>query len=102
MAVEIIQQLIADGARVTAYDPKVASLPEPLNSALVVAKSPDAVFKGSDAVVLATEWPEFRELDFAALVSDMKRALLIDQNAFAAKPLCSVPTLDHIIAGKVR
>jgi UDPglucose 6-dehydrogenase len=77
-------------------------LPEPLNSAVAIAHSAEAVFENSDAVVLATEWPEFRELDFATLVPRMKRALLIDQNAFAAKQLAPLSSLNYIVAGKVR
>ena len=40
--------------------------------------------------MLATEWPEFRDLDFVRLIPGMKRAMLIDQNAFAAKQLANM------------
>ncbi|MEH2483591.1 UDPglucose 6-dehydrogenase [Nitrobacteraceae bacterium AZCC 2146] len=102
VAVEVIEELIAGGAVVTVFDPKVATLPEPLNSAVTIAPSADAVFAACDAVVLATEWPEFRELDFASLVPSMGRRILIDQNAFAAKQLAGFASLDYIVAGKVR
>jgi UDPglucose 6-dehydrogenase len=102
VAVEIIQELIGYGAEVTVFDPKVAMLPESLNSAVTVAGSTGDVFKNSEAVVLVTEWPEFRELDFAALVPSMKRALLIDQNAFAAKQLSGMSGLDYVVAGRAK
>lgn len=102
VAIEVIQELIADGAQVTVFDPKVAILPEPLGSAVTIAPSVDAVFADSEAVVLLTEWPEFRELDFARLVPSMQRSLLIDQNAFASKQLSGLAGLDYIIAGKVQ
>jgi UDPglucose 6-dehydrogenase len=102
VAVEIIQELIAAGAEVTVFDPKVTSLPEPMNAAVTIATDAEGVFTGSEAVVLATEWPEFREIDYARLVPGMKKAILIDQNAFAAKPLADVPGLEYIIAGKTR
>jgi UDPglucose 6-dehydrogenase len=102
VAIEVIEELIGEGANLAVFDPKVATLPEPLNSALTIVASADMVFKGSEAVVLATEWPEFRELDFAALVADMTRALLIDQNGFATKQLAGLSTLDYVTAGKVR
>jgi UDPglucose 6-dehydrogenase len=102
VAIEVIEELMAEGAEVTVFDPKVAALPEPLSSAVTIASSAHAVFKGSEAVVLATEWPQFRELDFAALVPSMKRAMLIDQNAFASKQLADLSGLDYIVAGKVR
>lgn len=102
VAVELIQELHAGGAEVTVFDPKVSALPEPLGSSVAIAGSVNAVFAGSEAVVLATEWPEFRDIDFAALVPNMKRALLIDQNAFASKQLSGLAGLDYIVAGKVR
>jgi UDPglucose 6-dehydrogenase len=102
VAIEVIEELMVEGASVTVFDPKVAALPEPLSSAVTIASSPDAVFKGSEAVVLATEWPQFRELDFATLVPTMNRATLIDQNAFASRQLADLSGLDYIVAGKVR
>jgi UDPglucose 6-dehydrogenase len=102
VAVEVIEELIVGGAVITVFDPKVATLPEPLNSAVTIAPSADAVFAACDAVVLATEWPEFRELDFASLVPSMGRRILIDQNAFAAKQLAGFASLHYIVAGKVR
>jgi UDPglucose 6-dehydrogenase len=102
VAIEVIEELMAEGAHVTVFDPKVAALPESLSSAVTIASSANAVFKGSEAVVLATEWPQFRELDFATLVPSMKRAMLIDQNAFASKQLADLSGLDYIVAGKVR
>jgi UDPglucose 6-dehydrogenase len=102
VAIEVIEELMAEGADVTVFDPKVAALPEPLSSAVTIASSANAVFKGSEAVVLATEWPQFRELDFTALVPSMERAMLIDQNAFVSKQLADLSGLDYIVAGKVR
>jgi UDPglucose 6-dehydrogenase len=102
VAIELIEKLVAEGADVTVFDPKVAALPEPLSSAVTIASLAEAVFKGSEAVVLATEWPQFRELGFGALVPSMKRALLIDQNAFASKQLADLSGLEYIVAGKVR
>jgi UDPglucose 6-dehydrogenase len=107
VAIEVIEKLIAAGADLTVFDPKVSTLPEPLKSSVTMASSVEAVFADSEAVVLATEWPEFRELDFAELMRTMKRAILIDQNAFAAKPLAALyalefPRLEYIVAGRVR
>jgi UDPglucose 6-dehydrogenase len=102
VAIEVIGELVAAGADVTVFDPKVSTLPEPLNSALSIADGADAVFADSEAVVLATEWPEFRDLDFVRLIPGMKRAMLIDQNAFAAKQLANMRGLEYIVAGKLR
>lgn len=102
VAIEVIEALMEEGAKVIVFDPKVAALPEPLCSAVTIARSADLVFEGTEAVVLATEWPQFRELDFATLVPSMKRAMLIDQNAFASKQLANLAELEYIVAGKVQ
>jgi UDPglucose 6-dehydrogenase len=102
VAIEVIQELVAEGAIVTVFDPKVGVLPEPLNSSVSIGRSAETVFCGKEAVVLATEWQEFCDLNFAALVPTMARALIVDQNAFAARQLSGLSGLDYIVAGKVR
>jgi len=52
--------------------------------------------------VLATEWPEFRELDFATLIRAMQQPLLIDQNSFVAKQVYGFSNLTYVVAGKVQ
>jgi len=101
VAIEIIQDLLADGAHVVAFDPQVRALPEPLASKIELAGSADLVFNDSDAVILATEWPEFRKLDFASLAGAMRNPILIDQNAFVAKEIASMPNASYIVAGRV-
>lgn len=102
VALEVVQDLIAEGVRATVFDPKVSRLPEPLNSSVTIAHSVDGVFAGSEAVVLATEWPEFGQLDFARLMSTMERPVLIDQNAFVAEQASGVAGLDYIVAGRAQ
>ena len=102
VAIEVIRELAAAGANVTVFDPKVSVLPEPLNSAVSIASSVNEVFSNADAVVLATEWPEFREIDFATLIGTMKQPLLIDQNSFVAKQVLGFSNLRYVVAGKVQ
>jgi UDPglucose 6-dehydrogenase len=102
VAIEVIEELIVDGADVAVFDPKVSSLPEPLNSKIRIANSVDGIFADAEAVVLATEWPEFRELDFATLIPSMKEPFLVDQNAFAAKQLVGLSGLKYVIAGRLQ
>ena len=99
-AIEIVTKLIADGAEVAAFDPKVSILPEPLASVVIMARSADAVFAGSSAVIIATEWPQFRDLDFGRLVLAMSRRLLVDQNAFVVNAVTEIADLECIVAGR--
>ena len=77
-ALEIIQDLVSQGATVKAYDPKAS--PEEIHShtEFEFCPNPYEVAKGSDALVIITEWPEFKELDFNMIKSAMRKPVLID------------------------
>jgi UDPglucose 6-dehydrogenase len=67
-AITLIAGLVAKGAKVRAYDPKAAQVAAALVGPEVTlcGRSYDAV-EGADALVVITEWPEFREPDFARI-----------------------------------
>ena len=75
-------RLQAAGARVRAYDPVAEAEARKLIRGVEFHASAAAVADGADAVVLVTEWPEFAELDFAALAASMRGTLLIDGRNF--------------------
>src|SRR5215211_5366882 len=70
------------GARVRAYDPVAEEEARKLIPGVTFASSAAEAVAGADAVVLVTEWPEFRELDLAALAGSMRGALLVDGRNF--------------------
>lgn len=83
VALEIARELTSMGATVQAYDPRadLSELdgPPPFQVCADAASAAD----GADALVVTTAWPEFRDLDLAALRPRMRRADLIDtQNLF--------------------
>ncbi len=90
-AVGIAQELIGAGATVTAYDPFVSGVPE-VRGLSLAASAYDAA-EQADAVVIATQWPEFLELDFDKLRTRMRGTVLldgrncVDANAVAASGL---------------
>jgi UDPglucose 6-dehydrogenase len=71
-------RLQADGARVTAYDPIAEVEARKLMTGVEFADSALAAIAGADAVVLVTEWPEFRELDWSEVATAMPGRLVID------------------------
>lgn len=78
VSLEIIRDMVAKGAKVKAYDPKADPEELATHNEFEVCSEPYAVAKDSDALVLVTEWPEFKELDFARIRSLMKRPVFID------------------------
>lgn len=77
-SLDIIGQLTRAGASVKAYDPKVDSEELKSHREFVFCVDPYQVAKNSDALVIMTDWPEFRELDFNLIKSTMKKPVLID------------------------
>ena len=76
-------RLQAAGAKVRAYDPVAEEEARKLLSRRrLSSRSAEAAVDGADAVVLVTEWPEFRELDLAAVAESMRGSLLIDGRNF--------------------
>ncbi len=75
-AVGIARKLQQLGAVVTAHDPVVVDLPGA--AGLRIAADHMSAIDRADAVVLVTEWPSYRALDFAAIAAAMHGTLLID------------------------
>lgn len=71
-------RLIADGAEVVGYDPIAAEEAGKLLKGVELAGSAAEAIAGADAVVLVTEWPEFRDLDLSAVAAGMRGNVFID------------------------
>jgi UDPglucose 6-dehydrogenase len=71
-------RLQAAGASVVAFDPIAAEVARPMLRGVELAPDALAAAQGADAVVLVTEWAEFRELDLAALAEAMAGDVLVD------------------------
>lgn len=76
-ALDIARRLLAAGAVVSAFDPVVKALPEELAAVRMTRDAYEAADR-VDAVVVATEWPEFRSIDPAGLRRVMRGDLVVD------------------------
>ncbi|MCP3978813.1 MAG: UDP-glucose/GDP-mannose dehydrogenase family protein [bacterium] len=78
-AMAILDGLLAGGARVQAYDPVAIPLvrDEARDGVTYCADEYEAA-QGTDGLVLATEWNQFRGLDFARLKDSMSHPLIVD------------------------
>jgi UDPglucose 6-dehydrogenase len=81
----LASRLQGEGARVTAYDPVAEGEARHLMQGVAFAESGLDAVRGADAVVLVTEWAEFRELDWAAVAEAMAGDVVVDgRNALSA------------------
>jgi UDPglucose 6-dehydrogenase len=71
-------RLQSDGATVVAYDPVAEEEARKLMAGIEFADDALGAVRGADAVVLVTEWGEFKELDFAQVAEAMAGDVLID------------------------
>lgn len=77
-SIDLIRALQDGGARVRAYDPAGMEQAQAVLDNVVYAANPYACAEGADALVIVTEWEQFRALDFARLKQSMTGAILVD------------------------
>jgi UDPglucose 6-dehydrogenase len=98
-AVELCRNLLAAGARVRAYDPAVKNLPQELSKVTLTSDIATAL-KGANAAVVCTEWPEFRQVDWAQIVPLMRQPVFVDANRFLEKELKNIAGVEHLSVGR--
>lgn len=78
-SIVLIEQLLAAGARVRAYDPEAAhEAAKVFADKIEYGKKAYEVVEGADALVIVTEWNEFRRPDLEKVKSLLKTPILID------------------------
>jgi UDPglucose 6-dehydrogenase len=77
-SVDIAHFLRNEGAEVRAYDPVAASNAKNVLAHVMFCDTPYTVAEGADALILVTEWNEFKQLDMQRIASSMRRAVMMD------------------------
>ncbi len=77
-ALTLIRQLLAEGAIVQAYDPQAMEGAKRELPQVTYCRDPYEAAAGVEAVLVLTEWAEFRKIDFNRLLSVVDRPLIID------------------------
>jgi len=77
-ALEIIHLLENEGAIVQAYDPQAMENASQVFKRVIMCDSPYKVAEGADALVLATEWNEFKQIDLKRIYDLMRQPIIMD------------------------
>ncbi len=78
-AIDLVEALLNNGVGVRAHDPQATATARALfGDRIEYFDSPYDALEGADALVIVTEWQEFRNPDFERMKSLMKRSLIID------------------------
>jgi UDPglucose 6-dehydrogenase len=77
-SVEVAHMLLREGAEIWGYDPVAHHVAERVMPELQLAASPYELAEGSDALLILTEWNEFKNLDLARIHAAMRIPLIVD------------------------
>ena len=93
-ALEVIDHLLMRGATVAAYDPEaMGNVKSIYGEQIILASSPYDALIGADALIVCTEWNEFRTPDFERIGSLMRERVLFDgrnlYDALKMSEMCS-------------
>jgi UDPglucose 6-dehydrogenase len=77
-SVEVANILLREGAQVWGYDPVSGHVAERVIPGLHLASSPYELAEDGDALILLTEWNEFKNLDLARIHAAMRIPLIVD------------------------
>jgi UDPglucose 6-dehydrogenase len=87
-AIELIDALQNEGAKIQVYDPKAMKKAKTVLSKVEFCRDPYVACKGADCLLIATEWDEFKRLDMAKVKKLLKRPLVIDsRNIYAPESM---------------
>jgi len=87
-AIELCQRLLKEGAVLRVYDPKAMEKAKAVLKEATFVADMNAVPDGCDALVVATEWPEFKKLDLERARNVMTHPILFDgRNLFDGREM---------------
>jgi UDPglucose 6-dehydrogenase len=91
-ALSIIDALTSAGATVTAYDPEaMPNVKEQIGDAIHYANNQYQALEKADALIIATEWSEFRTPDFERVANSMINKIIFDgRNLFELNKIRSL------------
>jgi UDPglucose 6-dehydrogenase len=77
-SLDIVPALLAAGAKIRAYDPEGMEEAKKELTGIEMASGPYEVAENADAIVILTEWDQFRALDFERIATHMRKPVMVD------------------------
>ena len=77
-SIALVRALLAEGAAVRAYDPEAMEKAKAILPEITYCADPYEAAEGADAILIVTEWEEFRKMDWSRLATIVERPLIID------------------------
>jgi UDPglucose 6-dehydrogenase len=77
-SLDVIRHLQSEGAKLRATDPEAMERTRAMFPDLVYDADPYEIARGADALLVVTEWPQFKQLDWKRIHREMARPLVLD------------------------
>jgi UDPglucose 6-dehydrogenase len=77
-SIDLIAKLQKEGAKIKAYDPQAMENAKMILNDVVYCKNPYELAEESDAIVIVTEWDEFKNLDLLRIKKLLRQPVIID------------------------
>jgi UDPglucose 6-dehydrogenase len=100
-SIAVIQGLQDHGASIAAYDPEGVEQAKLVLSGIDYASNPYACMEGADALVIVTEWEQFRALDMRRIKELLRQPLIIDLRNIYAPDEVRRHGLQYMSVGRV-
>jgi UDPglucose 6-dehydrogenase len=98
-AIEVARWARQRGARLTAWDPAVTTLPDDL-AYIELRPSPAAALRGAAAAVVGTEWPELASLRVEDMLCQMEQPVLLDPGRFLEERMGADDRIRYLAIGR--
>ncbi|MBM3315777.1 UDP-glucose/GDP-mannose dehydrogenase family protein [candidate division WOR-3 bacterium] len=99
-SIDIIGQLVAEGARVRAFDPQAMERAKKVIPGIEFCGRAEDVAAEADLLAVLTEWPQFRKLDLAALRDRMRVPIICDGRNLFERSECEELGFTYIGVGR--
>jgi UDPglucose 6-dehydrogenase len=102
-AIDLVQMLLAEGSSVVAYDPAAMERAKeeiPPSPQMQYAASVHEASMGADALLILTDWAEFKQLDLADLKSSLRYPIIIDGRNLYAPEIMAEHGFNYMSIGR--
>lgn len=99
-SIELCESLFKYGAIVKCQDPSINKLPHEYENKFNFSSSITDTLKGADALVILTEWPDYKSLSVDDILQNMSKPVVIDTKRFLEKPLGEDKRIYYFAVGR--
>jgi UDPglucose 6-dehydrogenase len=98
LSIELCRWLVEQGAETCVHDPAVRQLPTELKNRVTQAADPLAALRGASALVISTEWPEYKNISPDVVAAAASGIIVLDPNRFLSA-FATDPRLRYMAVG---